>query len=500
MPAPVTTRAQVNGYRFVLRRLEHALIRGDSRMIHDPMRGQIRALIVGLVICVLITGAAAVLAFFKPTPNMGDSQILLSKSNGALYVRIGDTLHPALNLASARLIAGENATPKEVDDKFLNAVRRGPVVGAVGAPTSIAGGDDMSESFWTVCDTTRTPTTAEAAGAASIETSVLANRPDLYTGIRAAAPQEMILARSGADVFLIFDGVRAQVDIDDPVVSGALHLGGSAIRDISPGLLNAFPAVGPILPVEIERAGEPTAYLDPAYRVGSILRTSDSRGDALYVVLPDGLQPVSAATADIIRYSNPALSAPQSVSPAMTSAAPIVRRLAVDHYPLRSPHIVGREPDRVVCMAWQRADSTVQATTRLLIGHRLPLPPGAAPVRLATADGSGPGLDGAYLRPGTGEYVQATGVEPGSRATGQLFYVSDTGSRFHVKDAATASALGVTGVKRGDGQADMPQLAPWPVLALLPPGPQLSQESALVAHDGMAADPGGQPVISPGGG
>jgi hypothetical protein len=46
-------------------------------------------------------------------------------------------------------------------------------------------------------------------------------------------------------------------------------------------------------------------------------------------------------------------------------------------------------------------------------------------VRLATADDDGPGLDGVYLKPGTGEYVQSTGDEPGARATGQLFYISD---------------------------------------------------------------------------
>ncbi|HJT93682.1 MAG TPA: type VII secretion protein EccB, partial [Mycobacterium sp.] len=103
MPAQVTTRAQVNGYRFLIRRLEHALIRGDSRMIHDPMRGQMRALIVGVVLAVLITGACGVLAFFKPAPNLGDAQILLSKSSGAAFVRIGDRVHPVLNLASARL-------------------------------------------------------------------------------------------------------------------------------------------------------------------------------------------------------------------------------------------------------------------------------------------------------------------------------------------------------------------------------------------------------------
>jgi hypothetical protein len=47
MPAQATKHAQVNGHRFLLLRLEHALIRGDSRMIHDPMRSQVRALIGG---------------------------------------------------------------------------------------------------------------------------------------------------------------------------------------------------------------------------------------------------------------------------------------------------------------------------------------------------------------------------------------------------------------------------------------------------------------------
>lgn len=116
--------------------MEHALIRADSRMIHDPMRGQMRALIIGVVIAVLIAGGAGVLAFFRPTPNFGDSTIMVAKSNGTMFVRIGDHLHPVLNLASARLIVGKSDTPKEVDDKFLNTVPLGPVVGIVGAPAA----------------------------------------------------------------------------------------------------------------------------------------------------------------------------------------------------------------------------------------------------------------------------------------------------------------------------------------------------------------------------
>jgi type VII secretion protein EccB len=497
MPAQVTTRAQVNGYRFVLRRLEHALIRGDSRMIHDPMRGQMRALLVGMVIAVLITGAAGVLAFFKPAPNFGNSTIMLSKASGEIFVRIGDRLHPVLNLASARLIAGKSDPAKEVDDKFLDTVARGSLVGIVGAPAGISGGDDMTRSSWTVCDSIKQPSSANRA-AATVETTVLANDPVLGSGIAAASPEQMVIARSGAGTYLLYDGVRAAIDPTNPVLQSALRLADNDIRDVSPALLNAFPLVDPILPISIRGIGEPASYL-PAYRVGSVLKTVDSRGDQLFVVLPDGLQAISAATADIIRYSDPrspTVAEPVAVSPAVVGAAPVVNTLPVDRYPRQSPQFVGAGSDPVVCMAWQHGVSSADSTTRLLVGQRLPIPDDAQPVRLASADFGGPGLDDVYLKPGTGEFVRATGGEPGSRSAGPLFYVTDLGVRFHIKDIPTAAALGVIGAKQPGSSIEVPQSAPWPVLALLPAGPELSQQAALIAHDGLAADPDGS-VISP---
>ncbi|MBX9982820.1 MAG: type VII secretion protein EccB [Mycobacterium sp.] len=497
MPAQVTTRAQVNGYRFLIRRLEHALIRADSRMIHDPMRGQIRSLLVGLVIAILITGAAGVLAFFKPSPNIGNAQILLSASNGGLYVRIGDRLHPVLNLASARLITGKPDAPKSVSDKWLNQLPRGPMVGIIGAPNSIHAGADMRTSVWTACDSVATPDVAKSVGVASVQTTVVAGDLTLDEDIRKATPAQMLLVRSGDAVYLIFDGVRAVIDPNDAVVVNALHLQNAATRAISGALLNAFPLVPPIRPVMIPGAGSAMPGLPAGYPVGSVVKTVDSRGEQLYVVLPDGLQPVSPAAADIIRYSNPAAPEAREVPPSVVSRVPIVHTLAIDHYPGVSPQIVNAEPDRVVCMQWERANSAAQATVRLLVGHRLPIPDGAQPVGLATGDGNGPGVDSVYVKPGTGEYIQATGGEPDSRALGQLFYVSDAGVRYHIKDLPTAAALGVTGVHDPKLDTDVPQLAPWPVVSLLPAGPDLSQEAALVAHDGMGADPRGSKVEPP---
>ncbi|WP_287039123.1 type VII secretion protein EccB [Mycobacterium sp.] len=493
----MTTRAQVNGYRFLIRRLEHALIRADSRMIHDPMRGQIRSLLVGLVIAILITGAAGVLAFFKPSPNIGNAQILLSASNGGLYVRIGDRLHPVLNLASARLITGKPDAPKSVSDKWLNQLPRGPMVGIIGAPNSIHAGADMRTSVWTACDSVATPDVAKSVGVASVQTTVVAGDLTLDEDIRKATPAQMLLVRSSDAVYLIFDGVRAVIDPNDAVVVNALHLQNAATRAISGALLNAFPLVPPIRPVMIPGAGSAMPGLPAGYPVGSVVKTVDSRGEQLYVVLPDGLQPVSPAAADIIRYSNPAAPEAREVPPSVVSRVPIVHTLAIDHYPGVSPQIVNAEPDRVVCMQWERANSAAQATVRLLVGHRLPIPDGAQPVGLATGDGNGPGVDSVYVKPGTGEYIQATGGEPDSRALGQLFYVSDAGVRYHIKDLPTAAALGVTGVHDPKLDTDVPQLAPWPVVSLLPAGPDLSQEAALVAHDGMGADPRGSKVEPP---
>jgi ESX secretion system ATPase EccB len=54
-----TTKAQVQAYRFVLRRMESALVRKDAVMLHEPMRHHLRATAVGLIL-----GLLGLAAFF----------------------------------------------------------------------------------------------------------------------------------------------------------------------------------------------------------------------------------------------------------------------------------------------------------------------------------------------------------------------------------------------------------------------------------------------------
>ena len=115
MARQTTNRLQVSGYRFLMRRMEHALVRGDVRMLDDPLRTQSLSLIAGCILAVVAVAGCAILAFLRPAGELG-GPIVMSRESGALYVRIGDTIHPVPNLASARLVAGTAANPEMVSE------------------------------------------------------------------------------------------------------------------------------------------------------------------------------------------------------------------------------------------------------------------------------------------------------------------------------------------------------------------------------------------------
>ncbi len=59
MSTDPTTTSQVQAYRFVLRRMESALVRKDAVMLHEPMRHHLRATAAGLILALL-----GLIAFF----------------------------------------------------------------------------------------------------------------------------------------------------------------------------------------------------------------------------------------------------------------------------------------------------------------------------------------------------------------------------------------------------------------------------------------------------
>ncbi|BDT94301.1 hypothetical protein IFM12275_42770 [Nocardia sputorum] len=500
MPAQLTTRAQVNGYRFLLRRLDHALVRRDVRMLHDPMRSQIRSLLVGAVLGVLVVAGAAILAFLRPQGAIGDALIVSGKQSGALYVVVpgpdgNKTLHPVLNLASARLITGTDAEPHAVKDDKLNDLPRGPLLGIPGAPAALPGSGQGNSSEWSLCESIALSEGGSAASSSGGTTTVIAGRPTLTDRIRTSHQDEALLVRRGDKTYLVYDGKRAEVDPANSVMARALDLKSQRPRPVGTGLLGATTQVPALAPPQIPKAGErgPGPLSDlPIGGVISVSGVGPDGGSALYVVLADGLQPVSPFTAQVIRYADShGMREIATMRPDVLDRVPVVRQLPLDDFPVRTPRILPAEDAPVACVTWSKSPGTApgqgtdnagdgpgeRAAISLLVGTRLPIAESAKPVELSTSDGVADRIDAAYIAPGSGEFVQVTGMEPGSPRRDSLFYIADTGVRYGIPDAAAATVLGL-------GTA--PRLAPWAIIGQMVPGPTLSAREALVAHDSLS--------------
>lgn len=466
------TRHQVSGWRFVMRRIASGVALHDTRMLVDPLRSQSRAVLVGALL--LITGLAGcfVFSFIRPSGVAGDSAILADRDTSALYVRLGEQLHPVLNLTSARLIAGRAENPDMVKGGELDAFPRGNLVGIPGAPERLVQ-NTSRDAEWTVCD----GLTGPAAG-----TTVIAG-PLTDGGERAAALPSgtavLVDNASGpnAGTWLLWDGRRSRVDLADRAVSGALGLGAVApAQPISPGLFNAVPEAPALQVPPIANAGQAPAYQLPvAAPVGSVIASFDTDNTLRhYAVLSDGLQPVSPVVATILRNTNSyGLDQSPRLGADEISRLPVSGAIEVAAYPERPVTLVDSTTAPLTCARWSRnADATTPAV-ELRSGATLPIADDLRTVPLVGA-GVGATADRVVVSPGAGYLVDSGGG---------YFWVGDTGVRYGIDDEGGGKTLAALGLNQ-------PALEiPWSILSQFAPGPTLSRGDALLAHDGLAADP-----------
>jgi hypothetical protein len=103
----------------------------------------------------------------------------------------------------------------------------------------------------------------------------------------------------------------------------------------------------------------------------------------------------------------------------------------------------------------------------------LPVADDLKPVTLVGA-GAGTTADRVAIAPGRG-YLVTTGAA--------FFWVSDTGVRYGIDDEGDGKTVAALGLN------NTPLPVPWSILSQFAPGPTLSRADALLAHDGLAADP-----------
>lgn len=226
----------------------------------------------GCAAAVIALVATALLAFGWPRPTLDGAPILLGRSSGALYVRVGAVLHPVLNLASARLIAGADAEPRPVRDADLGRAARGPMLGIPGAP-GVLGAALPETAAWSVCDGPTGTTVLAAADVAQTDR---------------IADERAVPVTAGEHTYLLHRGRRIPV-----------NPAGLDQRWVSPLLLNAVPEAPPA------QASAPITVLPVAGTTLCVHVVAQADGGETTVLsagaglpLPAGQAPTALAQAD----------------------------------------------------------------------------------------------------------------------------------------------------------------------------------------------------------
>lgn len=486
------TTSQVQAYRFVVRRMESALVRKDAVMLHEPMRRHLQATAVGVILGLFGLVVFFVVGKFRPVSELSVNEIIIGRPSQEIFV-VQDNprrLIPVRNLTSARLLLAaispgwQAPEAKTVEDSTLAGVSRTQSTGIDGVPP-LPAPENMIKGVWSVCDTAKVRSDLPNGP----DVPNIQSRPQLSTTVlvqerapsgRVLGDESALLAAEQATgiTYLVWRGQRERVDlVHDAAVRTYYRLANVVPRKVSAGLLNAIPEGHP-LTLPVIPAARPVPQL-PGVQVGDVVRVKGVQ-DSFFLVLPQGVQSVQPAVADLLRYRRGASAEFTTVAPEAMSRvpeAPVASQLDFEGFPTQVLQILKVTEAPVTCLTWQGPDQTPAVS--VYPDGRLPLAAGDNPVELPLA---GQTADSAFLPPSKGSL--ARGVVPGQRPdTGAIWLVTAQGFRYGVPSMQVARALGL-------GEATSP--APEAILNLLPIGPTLDPQRALELYNPALAQQTGR--------
>jgi type VII secretion protein EccB len=474
----LTTKVQVSGWRFLLRRLEHAIVRRDTRMFDDPLLFYSRSAALGILVSVLVLVGALAMAYFKPQGKLGTGDLFVDRSTNQLYLKVSGQLHPVYNLTSARLVLGNPAEPTVVKAAELSKFPRGQSVGIPGAPYATPVASDPS-SVWALCDTVTRADTVDP----TVQTAVIAMPLLIDSSVDPILPNEALLASYLGKDWIITSNGRHATDLADRPLTSAVGIPVTAKPSpISAAMFNAIPDAGSWQLPPIPDAGAPNSLgLAENLVIGSVFQIHAHSEPQYFVVLPDGVAPVNDNTAVALRASE---SYGLVEPPAEVSS--LIVRIPERVYPSPLPDtpikIVSRPNEPALCWTWERKTGEHAPKTTVITGRHLPISPSALNQGIKQIEGT------ATIYTDGGKFVQLQSPDP--RYGESLYYVDPQGVRYGLPDTETATALGLPS----------PKPAPWEIIRLLVDGPVLSKEAALLEHDTLPADPSPRklPAAAPG--
>jgi type VII secretion protein EccB len=461
-----TRRDQVQAYRFVTRRIVSALLSGDPETTNLPMR-RLGMAVFGSVIAaaVVLGGVGAYGQLTGNTAPLDENTLVIERETGATYVFAQGQLHPTLNYASARLILNEpDPTVRTMSQASLRDRPRGRTVGIVGAPDALPDRKSLTGLPWSVCDVPDPVDPRHSTTRVVIDRALPGGTP---LGDRA------VLVTVDGQRHLLAGDSRLEVRGGDQAVA-ALRMTGTAPLPVGQQLLNAVPAGPPLRKPSLPDMGERSG-LSVAGRPATIGQVFQAAGQH-YVLAREGLVSISEITALLLLSGGGRIT---DITPDQAGRLLTEQRLDADGMPRTLPSLYpARAGQTLLCATYREGNAGGPPTTTLEVFDRVPAElagtePGSVPVRQGARDAVRT-AESVLLPGGKGVLAQAApgAGSSGSGAAGATVYlISPQGVRYPIGSPEARSALGYDGVT--------PLAVPGSLLALIPTGPTLDQESAL---------------------
>lgn len=469
MPLEPTSSEQVDGHKFILSRARTALVGGDMTSRSDRLGVHVRAAVAGVAICAVLLAGAALLAFIRPAPNLEDKDALQSKDTGSLFVRIDDRFHPVPDLASARLVLGSPVTPERVPEKAIAESPRGPALGIPGGPAILPAASDRALT-WSSCD-------GEIPSSEGRVTAVVAS-PEEPTS--SWSPQEGIVVNRAGQGWLVADGRRTRIDLDDGVLMDVFGLSSWPHHTLSDAVLDLLPEGPPLERLDIPGAGEPASLGPAGFVIGEVFTVEAATETEHYVVVAEGVQKIPALVADLLRAEGPSASSPRNrvVAP-VNLTAPKVEVLDLAGLPRALPQRADVE-GAIVCSWWAADGIDGPVRTGMYSARKISDISGRPTTYMAGADAGGARIDAVSL-PAGGVAARPVSLAATGTASPGFVLISDGGVRHSIPDSESAASLGLDAG---------PVVVPSPLVHRLVEGPELRRENALLAVDARGAESG----------
>jgi type VII secretion protein EccB len=466
-----TKRDRYHAHRFVVRRGVYALLHGEPDSPEAPLRKLGMAGIGGLIIAVILVATYAIIGLLHPGSSGAWRQpgtLIVERETGTRYVLLDGALHPVLNYASARLLL--DGTPFHtslVASSALAGVPHGTPVGIPAAPDYLPATGSMIPAPWVVC----AEQTVDAGGGNRARAVVSLGAP-VGGRVLDDGSAALVVGADGTHYFL-WHGRRHKVA--DPAVLNALGYTTQQPMAVADSWLSAMPTGPDLAFPDVPRRGQPGPPLGQQQTlVGQVIVvTTPGAGTSYYLILSDGLSPVTAFGAALVlgdprsRSAYPG-HAPTSVpaSAADVTAAPRSGRSLISAgYPAAIPQLAD-SAGQAVCASFGDG-SSVDAAATVFIGPDPAVSTAVAHGGVRSA-GDVAIADVVRLCAGCGLIARS---EPAAHVTtGAVYLLTDLGVKYPLASVDVLPTLGYSNVQ--------PALVSSTLLSLVPTGPTLDPTAA----------------------